>query len=450
MIESYVLLDSTEIVNHTRLQAYADNGYVTSLDSLEACGCESLTPYELSASYVSPESDPAPWYDPQVDVSAEFAGLLVLSMTGMDDHPTSRSVTQAVTGGGVFGRQRVAPRTIVVQGVLLGSSCCGVAYGLKWLASALDACSASGCDGADLQALACCPPVAPTAPTTGGWDSGVWDDGVWDDEFGPVILPAWLRTMRRTALISGPTVTRRAGSGCSATCSSDVIFVEFVLSAAEPWQWTTPVEVLSESVPTDAGGCIEWVEVAEGCPSNDACCRLASCTSADGCADPECAVPTPPAVASPQSCYCLPLAVNSTCTTLDTSSIPAGMVGLPIIEVYAGASDLRRVTVSIYEQGAGTCDEAAVADRCDPVAVYHAGFVPAGGRMTFDGQIRRTITECEGASYPASDAWGFGGSPVEFVPLGCDRTYCLCIEADALSTPGAGAKVVVSLSGRDN
>lgn len=428
MLQGYFSINSTEVVNHARLQSYIDAGMVLGFEHLEACGCPTLAG-SLGETYVSPAVDPAPWYDAAVPASAEFAGFLLLSMTGDDTRPTARSVSQAVTGGGVFGRQRVTPRTIVVNGVLLGSSCCGVSYGLKWLGQALDGCEGVGCDGVDMGVLDCCPS----------------QDVV--DLFGD-----YGRTMRRVALTSGPTVTRRAGDGCESGCTADVLFVEFVLTAAEPWLWSPAVEVLSEPAPTDDGmDCIEWTLTAEGegCGTDADCCRLAQCASGSDCGDPNCDTPTPPSVATPVSCFCLPLAVNRTCHEIDTSSVPASFDALPIITISSGTSDLRRLTVSFFEQGSGDCCDSADAARCDPVAVYHTGYLPANSEMVFDGQTRRVSVDCGQGMEPASDAWGQAGSPVDFVPLGCDRLYCVTLEADALFTPAADATVTIELSNRE-
>lgn len=463
MLDGYLVWNGTEVVNHARLQAYVDAGFAPNMDALDICGCPTLGP-SLDTTYVSPSADPAPWYDAAVPESAEFAGFWLLSVTGDDTRPTSRSVSQSVTGGGVFGRQRVTPRTIVVSGVLLGQSCCGVAYGLRWLGQALDGCTAPGCDGADLEILSCCPPE----------DVGSGD-----------LFATYGRTMRRVALSSGPTVTRRAGDGCQAGCTADVIFVEFILTAAEPWAWTAPVEMLSESVPLDeessGDACVEWVLVAEGegCTEQAACCRLSACATGAVCGDPNCATPSAPAVATPRSCYCLPLAVNESCHEIETTAFGSVAEVLPIITVSAGSTDLRRLTISFYEktdpdaeccvtvEGALTYDDAATtyddadvtyddatesavdAERCNPAAVYHVGYLQAGAEMVFDGQVRRALVTCNGISAQASDAWGLNGAPVDFSPLGCARTYCVVLEADALYLPADDATVTLELTGRE-
>lgn len=462
MIESYLTLDSVEIVNHTRLQAYITNGLVTGYDHLEACACPTLSAASFGdAPYVSPAADPAPWYDAADPDSADFAGLLVLSMTGMDDRPTSRSVSQAVTGGGVFGRQTVTPRTMVVQGVLLGTSCCGVAYGLRWLGRALGGCGTPGCDGDTMGVLSCCPPEEMSAAE---------------------LQAAYGRTIRRVALTSGPTVTRRAGGGCAGGCTADVLFVEFILQAAEPWQWGAAEEVASMSLPTDDGeSCIEWSLVETGCPWDSDCCHNASCATHAGCNDPACQTAAPPAVPLPVTCACLPLATNTSCVEIDTAAFGSFSEVLPILTVDAGSSDLRRLIVSIYERdpadvGSDCCDatpqdidydEATVdyddpdvfydgevpsidtLERCEAVATFHVGYLASGEAMVLDGQVRRALIDCEGVQTAASDVWGSGGSPLSFPPLGCAKTYCVVVATDALFTPSTDATLTIELTGRE-
>lgn len=430
MLDGYFTLGGTEIVNSARLQSYIDNGLVLGFNNLRACGCPTLAP-SLGQTYVSPALDPAPWYDPVVPASAEFAGFLLLSMTGDTNRPTSRAVSQAVTGGGVFGRQKVTPRPIVVSGVLLGSSCCGVDYGLKWLGQALDSCVGVGCEGSDMGVLNCCPS---------------------DDVDPEELFATYGRTIRRVALTSGPVVTRKAGDhGCGSGCSADVLFVEFILTAAEPWLWSPAVEVLEEPVPTDDGSCIDWTLTAEGegCGTDPNCCRLAECSTSSSCADPECDTPSPPSVASPRSCFCLPIAVNRTCHAISTVSVPGSFDALPIITFDAGYTDLRRVTVSFFESEGGDCCTEADEARCDPVAVYHVGYLPEASQMVFDGQIRKVLVDCGDGPEQASDAWGRNGAPVEFTPLGCGRSYCVTIEADAIFTPADDATVTIELSNRE-
>jgi len=346
----YFSLGGVEVANHVRLAAYFES-VGTSLDSISPCVCPTLTAEMLGdLPYVDPAADDAPWYDPAVPVSEDFAGLLVLSMEGLDEHPVKRAVTNAIAGGGVLGPARVLPRTIVVTALVLGSTCCGVEYGLHWLGQVLQGCAGNQCEGDCMTLFTCCPDEEV--------DQECFNDG-------------YRRTLRHVALVDGPRVIARTGTGCSAgECSAgaDVLTVEFTLVAAKPWLWTEVVPIIEVAPPSDDGeDCVVWcfeggvvgpttcVDVVESCPggvaapvTDGACalawpvpedspcetepCRFAACEDPTAaCADPMCQPPTPPTVAELTTCYCLPLAVERQCCDIDLSECPAWSVDTPII-----------------------------------------------------------------------------------------------------------------------
>lgn len=474
-LEWYLALGGTEIANHARLDTYL--GTVGSpLDSSTVCGCETFDAILVGDQpYTTPDdpASPAPWYDPAVPESAEFCGLMVLSVDGLDDYPVTRQVTGAVAGGAALGPGRTQARTITVTGVLLGVTCCAVDYGLRWLAAALGGTTGAQCGGDCLEQYNCCPAQF---------------------EDPEVFAEQHRRTVRRVALVSGPSVTAQAGTGCSGTggCSAgaDMLTVEFVLSAATPWQWTDPVTVIDQvPVPTDDGQeCITWcvhggpvdpsaplcVELSDQCPDGvpfgggceiawpdkedtgpcSSGCRLAACPDMDDlCADPACRTPTPPVPPPPGTCFCHALAVNAAAYELDLTDRPLWFGVAPIIDVYAGASELRNVTITIVERPTGiddsvSCEEIATAGRCDAAMVVEIGYVAPGATVTVDGQIGRALVDCAGECETASDVYGRDGAPLE-VPMLQARRYCILLEADAMTTPDTDATVSVSVSGRE-
>ncbi|MEV5677078.1 hypothetical protein [Streptomyces sp. NPDC052179] len=478
MLEWYLELGGTEIANHARLQAYV--GSVGSpLDSVSACGCETFDAVLVGDEpYTTPEQDAAPWYDPDVPESADFAGMMVLRVDGLDAHPVSRTVTRAVTGGAALGPARVDARTITVTAVLLGATCCAVGYGLRWLGEALAGWTGSGCGGDCLTLFNCCPAEL---------------------EEPEAFAAAHRRTLRRVALVSAPEVIARAGGGCSGSggcqTNADVLTVEFGLTAATPWMWTDPVPLLDAPVPTDDGSeCIIWcvhdpdapppvppvcwepgdscqpgavvVELTDReCPVSwpalethrvapcEKTCRLAECEEEGAlCSDPLCRTPTPPVPPPPETCFCHAVAVNQEWYELDLTGRPAAFGAVPIIEVFAGARDLRRVTVTLFERTADmdglACEEVAEAARCTPHSVYEIAYVPAGGMVTVDGQVGRATVECGGQCEGSSDVYGRDGGPLT-VPMLMAGRYCVEIAADALVTAADDATVSISVSGRE-
>lgn len=436
MLFDYLEFGGVDVINSTRLRAYLES-VGSPLTGYGDCGCPTLTPDALDdLPYTTPDDpdSPAPWYDPDVPESAQFAGLMVLDISGLDDFPMKRTVTNAVAGGAAFGPARVQPRTITVTGILLGATCCAVEYGLHWLAEALQGCTGSGCGGDCLNVYNCCPPADMSR-----------------EEFNA----RHRRTLRRVALVDGPTVTARSGDGCVAgQCSvgADILTVEFTLVAATPWAWTDPVPLLDVAAPTDDGTeCITWCLHDSPAPCTGLC-RLAACPDPlAACSDPTCLPPAPPVPTAPETCFCLPLAANRECYDLDLSGRPAWSTDAPMITVRAGSRDLRRLTISFYERTALdtalSCEEIADRDRCAPHSVYTVGYVPAGGAVLLDGQIGRAMVECGGQCETSPDVYGRDGNPPAWTAFSCAR-YCVCLETDALVTPAGDATVEIAVTGR--
>ncbi|MFD3848198.1 hypothetical protein ACFWVB_20195 [Streptomyces microflavus] len=464
----YFTIGGVEVANAARLNAYLETEAVGSpLTQASVCVCPTLTAEVLGDEpYVDPATDDAPWYDASVPESAEFAGFLVLSMEGLDEFPVRRSVTNAITGGGVLGPARVLPRTIVVTGILLGATCCGVEYGWHWLQEVLQGCTGQQCGGDCMDLFACCPAEEMT-----------------EAEF----QSAHGRRLREVALVDGPRVTDRIGNGCTAggECSSgaDILTVEFTLVAATPWLYTDPLPVLSTFLPLDeSGDCITWclkggptvcIEVSSGCiigapvvaagscgdvewPVDDypcaSVCRLAACVDAtESCSDSACQPPAPPTVAELGTCFCVPLAVERDCYDVDLTGQPAWSVDTPTFTIIAGSKEVRNVRITVYERTekevALTLDQLTALKRCSPLAEFIVTYVPAGGTLTLDGQVGRALISCGGRCQTSPDVYGADGGPVVFPRMDCAR-YVVCIETDVMNPPAPEAMFTLSLSGR--
>ncbi|MFI8233855.1 ISL3 family transposase [Streptomyces sp. NPDC085900] len=136
VLTDFLSVGGIEVINTARLRAYLET-VGSPLDSGSAiCDCETLTNEVFEQlPYTTPDDpdSPAPWYDPDVPGSADFAGFLPLSFEGIDDYLVKRAVTNTVVGGGALGPARVQPRIITVTGILLGATCCAAEYGMHWL-----------------------------------------------------------------------------------------------------------------------------------------------------------------------------------------------------------------------------------------------------------------------------------------------------------------------------
>jgi hypothetical protein len=480
MLKDYAAANGLEVWNMVRLSAYLKNVGSPFDTGPNICSCDTLTPTNLGATdadgdpvsaYTTPDdpAQPAPWFDADLPVSAEFLGFMPTSVSGTNDNPRTRAVTNAVGGGGVFGPTRVQPRTMTVQGVLIGTSCCGTDYGMQYLSEVLSACAGGACDGDCFEMFDCCPSTVLTQPQ---------------------LDAAHKRTFRRTALVSGPTEVSRGVSGpcANGACSGgDLVTVEFVLVAATPWAWTDPTPLLSVPFPAagtgpcltwcfpnaDPNECIVWDTSGEGtcasyvwttvggykctdtvdvdiCPEDD--CLHAVCVSPnDACQDPLRPVATPPQPTAPTAPFCVPLAPQSACYTIDLTNRPTWSTDVPIMTISAGADELRNVRITFYEKPTGTsqtCDQIKEANDCFPANDFYITYIPAGGAITIDGQTGRATIDCSGDCRTASTVFSTAdGGPLVINNLEC-AMYCVCLESDPMFPPDPAATFDLSISGQ--
>lgn len=442
MINDYLAVGENEVVNHARLQAYLTNVWSPLDSGASVCTCPALTAAVLDDTpYTTPDdpASPAPWFDEDVPDSADFLGVMVLAMDGVDDYPITRAVTSAVSGSGSIGPRRVKPRTITVRAVLLATSCCGVQYGLHWLGEALQGCNGGICAGDCATMYHCCPAAGMTA-----------------EDFNA----AYRRTFRRVALTSGPTVVARHSDGPCSTgkCSgNEVVTVEFVLTAGSPWAWTDTVPIIEVDLPgDDSNDCVTWCLPVFDEPFPAECggpCPYAACVPSDAlCDDPRNVAPDPPEVELPVTAFCLGLATERDCYNVRLEDRPGWSEDALMILLKAGDTPLRNVRITFYEKNLAqidtmTCQEVADANRCNQYMEFNIMYVPAGGGVTLDGQVGRAMLECSGDCGPSRDTYGANGSPPLFKTLTCGR-YCICIETDVNYPPGEGASLSLGVSGR--
>jgi hypothetical protein len=142
MIHSFLELDGLEISNGARTIQYLRNGLGSDHWQVgDGCACHVLVsevcPTASSAEqcFVSPEADPAPWYDSTVPESADFLGVLIKDVRPWFDGQASRNVTPRISGlgGASIGPLHPTPRTLSTPATLIASSCGGIEYGRRWL-----------------------------------------------------------------------------------------------------------------------------------------------------------------------------------------------------------------------------------------------------------------------------------------------------------------------------
>lgn len=156
----------------------------------------------------------APWFTTRDPASAEFFGLLPLSVPALDDSMVAASTTEYVTNGGATGKARHSTRSIVVSAAIVASTDRGADFGKKWLDRTLGkATGGTRCEGVDLRFFA---------------------------HEGTQYTVAPVEHFRAVRLGRGATVTRKRTSECSATW-----LVTFTLTADDPFTYGEPIGRLS-------------------------------------------------------------------------------------------------------------------------------------------------------------------------------------------------------------
>lgn len=439
MLTDYAAANDSELWNTARLQAYLTNVGSPFDTGPEICRCPTLTAEILGDDpYTTPDAEegPAPWYDPAVPESAQFLGFLPLSVDGIDDNPRARTVSAAVGGGGVFGPTRAKPRTIVVSGVLIGSTCCGAEYGLNYLGEVLASCSGSTCDGDCLRMYNCCP-----------------DPGLTPAQFNA----AHRRTFRRTSVVDGPTVTRRrtSGSCANSNCAAgaELIDIEFTIVAATPWAWTDAQPALDVGFPVGGtGDCIEWCvsSSTSGTCEGEPCLFFDCGASVDCARDPLLPAVAPPRPTLPSTAFCVALAPETACYELDLTDRPRWSDDVPIISIFSSTTALRNVRVTFYEKPSDTetCDDSTDDFSCVPANEFNILYMPPFSNVTIDGQTGRALIDCGDGCQPATSVYGDSdGGPIIINGMNC-ALYCVCISVDNTLPVSPGATISIELSGR--
>lgn len=186
-----------------------------------SCPCPGLG---VLADYVSPATDPAPWYEAvRESESGDFLGFLP---DLVDVLPVAvRSIQSRGDFGGVLGRIRRRHRVIQVSGVMLATSRRGMSWGERWLSEALVGSYCEPLRGDIAEVLPACPP-----------------DGTSDGD-----AEDWLRQLYGVGLVDGPIF---AAEGEVPRCFLQR--ASFQLVAANPFLHTPP-DALLEAETVTAG-----------------------------------------------------------------------------------------------------------------------------------------------------------------------------------------------------
>lgn len=406
MIPDYLDLGCTEIVNSARAAVYAELYCL-----LTACDpCPGLPEAINDEPYVDPVTDLAPWYDPAVPESALFLGVMGVDAVGFSTSTRSRTPVQLVGDGAALGIARRAHRELVYTVLLLVRDECALPYALEWLAAALQGAPCEGaCMGDEIGVFSCCPK----------------GDGLRE-----------LRHLYGVGLVDGPNVTstRYLDEGVIAE-------VTFTLAAAVPWIYREPLTTLQSWVTLADGDLVTFDpdEVYEDCVEGTPCME-----------DPTCPTPPLPVRAPVPVDDCYPTGVaefRRSVVALSPVDQPGWLEAVPVLELEAGATALRRLIVRFWANPLGT-DCTDVADPCAACTDIQIPYLPAGGKLTVDGRTQTAEVACSegsvGAGTSTPTLYGAQGGSFEWPIFSCPTGLCIeILSTSATTAADARARVLL-------
>jgi len=153
----------------------------------------------------------APWYDAGFPASAEFAGILPLSMQGLGDSTLTSTPVEYTGDGGNSGRSRNATLPIVASVAIVAKTRRGADYGKRWMDRRLRGeVNTTFCSGVDLRYF----------------------------RYGSSDSP--MAHYRDVKLTRGSSITRKRNTDCSS-----IWLVTFTWTAADPYEYGDGIDVFT-------------------------------------------------------------------------------------------------------------------------------------------------------------------------------------------------------------
>jgi hypothetical protein len=182
----------------------------------------------------------APWYTSRVPESAEFGGIWVMDVKGLDVTPTQRDVMEMAGDGGSPGSSRSPSRKVTFDALLLACTNAGLTYGLQWLTTQLR--STEGRSDSTLRYLAAHPEHSAADPAT------------------------LLREVHGVVLSAEPQITDAQNAGRGQHHQATMYRVTWDLIVTRPHAYAPPINVpvLWDTVEVEP---IKWVHAADCVPA---------------------------------------------------------------------------------------------------------------------------------------------------------------------------------------
>ncbi|QJD51077.1 minor tail protein [Mycobacterium phage Chaelin] len=351
----------------------------------------------------------APWFTTRVPESAEFAGVWVMDVKGLDVTTSQREVIEMAGDGGAAGIHRDGAQRIQFDVLLVACTNAGATYGLDWLTTQLRRTN----DRTDsvLRYLAAHPEDSAVDPTT------------------------LVRDRHGVVLTAGPEITGQVNASGRQHNQATFYRVTFELTALIPHAYR-PATVLPVEWDTVEVEPIQWVHSSECKPPAD--CSPMPVLFAQGCEVERVeAVSSPPPVCG----GCMPVcAVATHAVQIPLTERPqtgtATMVSLAIRN-----TDARPLTLNGYFRRCNARDDCD--DELFPVQIHG---LPATAEVVLDGVTGRFWVYYAGRKWrPVHIVGTPSGAP--WVPAKLDRT--LCWEFVVVSDGTALFEVDLALTDRD-
>lgn len=414
MFTGFLSLSGNEVINNSRAATYAAALGITAVE----CGqCDGLANALWDEPYSSPDQDDAPWWDPTVPDSKEFAGLIGLEITGISKTTGRRDLVPLTSDGAALHPLRRSHREIQVRALALAKTDCALSYGYSWLASVLRGglCS-PGCSGDQLCFFTCCPPCA--------------------DDPALECADPYLRTLFNVGLLTmdEPVDQKAISGGWMST-------VTFTLAAGNPSIYREPTLVVSSAQP--GGEVIAGYDpdVSVDCTEDINC--LVDNRPPTSPEWPACPVPPAPILPPVPVDACFPIGTftaNRNVFTLPSGLVPIWGEKVPYLVIKAGSQRLERIIIRWYGNPTDRdCDDAL--DPCSACAEVNIAYIPARSTLTIDGRTETAFVDCPGGpglNTAEPQLYGPGGTPFTWPVFNCADSLCLeVIVKDSTLAPDA-------------
>lgn len=418
MYDGYLSFAGTELINNLRVSTYATALAIT---NVTCAPCEGLARSLYELPYSSPDLDDAPWFDPAVPESKEFAGFLGLEITGLSRSFAARGLVPLTERGASLHPLRRTHREVQVRALGIAKTQAALSYGMSWLASALrgNGCT-GGCAGDQLCFFTTCPPCPPLP-----------EDPEAVDPCGDLATQYW-RQLYNVGLLAmeEPTDVRKVAGGWLGQ-------VTFTVAAGDPFIYRDPVLMAIGPQPDQILPDYSDPGVPVDCAETSDCLRDGTC-------------PPPPAPVLPpipvDICYPTgPFTAGRVVLPLPDGRVPAWAEKVPLILIRSGSTKLERLTIRWYGNPTERECTADFLDPCAACAEVNIAFIPANSTLTIDGRREIASVDCPGGpglitAEPA--LYGRGGTPFVWPVFGCGDGMCLEVIAKS-GTVAADASIEI-------